>query len=202
MLAEEWLQDTVLDALAELFYFQMAAKSPGVNPSSLFLPTSFLMTARQLIQQTPRYYTLQLEDIRKRLETTHVKEIGFLDWVENHYSGFFLKNLSNLRYGDSQHLQPSHDVLPILNWLFSGLDLTISNSVERAYVEKQGFGSGSGSCAIAAHNFVTRSMDPDLPQWNQALSPSLRNSMLQDLCTYHVIATNSVGVSEAYLSFV
>ena len=57
-LSEEWLQDEVLDGLAELVYFKTAATAvpnnttPNQPPTFLYLPTSILNEARALFSQT------------------------------------------------------------------------------------------------------------------------------------------------------
>lgn len=60
-LDEEWLQDEVLDGLAELAYFKAAATAvssdsdnttPSRAPTFLYLPTSILREARALFSQT------------------------------------------------------------------------------------------------------------------------------------------------------
>ncbi|KAK6974204.1 hypothetical protein R3P38DRAFT_2488984, partial [Favolaschia claudopus] len=41
LLDERWILDDIMKARAEFIYFQRAAMFPGVEPSFIFLPTSF-----------------------------------------------------------------------------------------------------------------------------------------------------------------
>ncbi|KAK6984492.1 hypothetical protein R3P38DRAFT_2575894 [Favolaschia claudopus] len=48
LLDERWILDDIMNARAEFIYFRRAAMFPGVEPSFIFLPTSFVENAREL----------------------------------------------------------------------------------------------------------------------------------------------------------
>ena len=121
-LSEEWLQDEVLDGLAELVYFKAAATAvsesdttqatPGHPPTFLYLPTSILNKAQALFNQTGgREYGPNLEALRQRIQSTAhmwpVTHIGFLDCSMEHYSGYLLTAFQHLQHGDLLHRLPA-----------------------------------------------------------------------------------------------
>jgi hypothetical protein len=196
-LGEEWLQDSVLDGLAEMQYFKTGATSAPLDapPTFLFLPTSFLSEARLLYSQNgTRGYSRELRALRERIQHTAVSHIGFLNYSTYHYSSYVLESSRILEYGDSLHGDPADDILPILRWLLSGLGVDLPTDVRRGIMDHQGVGGGDGSCAIAAHNFVACRMDSTIERWMARSSWKVRDSLLRELCLYHHVALGAVGV--------
>lgn len=196
-LEEEWLQDEVLDGLAELVYFQAGANSVhiGASPSALYLPTAFMNEARILFHEKgTRQYSPELQALRERIQRTNVNQIGFLDYSTNHYSSYMLEAFCVLQHGDSMHRDPASDVVPILQWVFSGLSIGGPISVQPGFIDRQGRGGGDGSCGIAAHNFIACAIDPTVSRWMAPSSREVRNSLLRELCIYNDIASEAAGV--------
>ena len=201
-LEEEWLQDEVLDGLAELLYFKTAATNVplGVPPSFLYFPTSFFTEARHLFHMNngPHRYSPNLEALRQRLQCTTVKHFGFLEYATNHFSGYILQASHVLQHGDSMHRMPAEDVLPILQWLLRGLDISTPTAVEPGVVDRQGQFGGEGSCAIAAHNFLACTVDPTLDRWSALTSRKARDALLCDLCIYNQVSLKTAGVGHPH----
>lgn len=200
-LDEEWLQDEVLDGLAELAYFKAAASSGNTTlsraPTFLYLPTSILREARALFSQTGgQEYGPNIEALRQRIQSTTVTHIGFLDCKMNHYSAYLLTAFRQLQHGDSLHRVPASDVLPILQWILAGLETDSPRpaTIEPGIMDLQGQGGGDGSCAVAAHNFIACAADPTLNRWTSPNSHEVRNQLLGELCVYHEVASKIEGV--------
>ncbi|KAJ7843987.1 hypothetical protein B0H14DRAFT_2358824 [Mycena olivaceomarginata] len=94
LLQEEWVHDDVLNALAELLYFQQAALADTSLPSTLILPTHFLNDARYLFDKSPRLLSANLAALRCRIERTSVDKIFALNCSSNHF--FRVPRMRNL----------------------------------------------------------------------------------------------------------
>ncbi|KAJ7860208.1 hypothetical protein B0H14DRAFT_2350760, partial [Mycena olivaceomarginata] len=92
--------------------------------------------------------------------------------------------VSGLAYRDSMHLNPDANVLSIFQWFLSATGFPVPMSVESVNGEVQG--AGSGSCAIAALNFVETDLNSSIPLWTTSTSPLFRNGALGDLILYHL----------------
>ncbi|KAJ7449755.1 hypothetical protein B0H11DRAFT_1624091, partial [Mycena galericulata] len=101
----------------------------------------------------------------------------------NHCSAYSASDSPRLRHGDSLHLQPDSNILSIFQWFLKGTGFAIPQSVEPSDVSHQG--ASSGSCAIAALNFVETDLDTEIGTWNPSTSPFFRNRALRDLIVYH-----------------
>ena len=197
-LGEEWLEDEVLDGLAEFLYFKTAATSIplGIPPPFLYLPTSFFNDARVLfhVDSGVRKYSPNLEALRQRLWCTSVDSLGFLEYETNHFSGYITKDFHSLQHADSMHRAPAEDLLPVLQWVLSGLSIGVPSVVESATIDRQGGDIGEGSCAIAAHNFLACSVDPTLNRWSAPTSRKVRDDLLRDFCIYNQVSSKTTGV--------
>ena len=80
------------------------------------------------------------------------------------------------------------EVLPVLQWVLSGLniDYCVPGNFIKGELSKQGW--TSGSCGIAAENFVASRADPSIPAWSDALSSVFRNLALRNMLVYHCAA--------------
>ncbi|KAF7342690.1 hypothetical protein MSAN_02026900 [Mycena sanguinolenta] len=186
LLGEAWLHEDVLNALAELLYFTQAASSPLDFPSTLILPTNFLNDAKYLFDQSPRFFSRNLVALQNRLESTSVDIIFAFNCHSDHFSTYTTSGSPQLVYGDSMHLQPDANILAIFQWFLSGSGFPSPTSVQCADVASQG--SGSGSCGIAALNFVETELNADVGHWSTLTTPFFRHRALRDLITYHVTA--------------
>ncbi|KAJ7027816.1 hypothetical protein C8F04DRAFT_1266601 [Mycena alexandri] len=121
LLGEQWAMEDVINARAELIYFRQATKVLMADPSSLFLPTSFINDLRVLYHLPGRPASPDLIQLRARIRSGTVDTIGFVSWAAGHFSGVNLICLPQLEHGDSLHLPIGADIVPLLRWAFLGL---------------------------------------------------------------------------------
>ncbi|KAJ7239683.1 hypothetical protein C8J57DRAFT_1245797 [Mycena rebaudengoi] len=184
LLDEQWVIEDILNARAELTYFRQAAKDLGPVLSFLFLPTFFINTCRKLYALPHRPYSPNLVELRERIRKGDVLTLGFVSYLEDHYSAVHLLVFEGLEYDDSLHLTVAPDLVPILRWAFAGLP----GHPKTGLVGKQSIAAGGGSCGIAATNFIECCADIGAPRWRARQSAQFRDEMLRDLILYHTIA--------------
>lgn len=195
LLNENWLEEDVLNSMAELLYFRTAATtSQGNDPSFIFLPTTFFNDARRLYQESPRQYSSNIRDLRSRLRASSFTSAGFLICENDHFSGYYYRCHVPplLEHGDSMGGAITPEALPIFQWTLSGLDCVPPSSVVSTRVPRQKM--AVGSCGVAAHNFVESHINPGVPQWTDKSSDSFRQVALRDLILFHSIAVDHDGV--------
>lgn len=188
-LDENWLEEDLVNGLLELLYFRLAATSFQSHSPFIFLPTSFFNDAKHLYNQLPRIYSPNLIALRNRLRVATPRAIFAIACVDDHYSAYCSeKNKMCIEHGDSLEFPPVTEVLPIFQWVLSGLniDYYVPGKVIKGELSKQG--STSGSCGIAAENFVASHADPSIPAWSDALSSVFRNLALRNMLVYHCAA--------------
>ncbi|KAF9488057.1 hypothetical protein BDN71DRAFT_1436402 [Pleurotus eryngii] len=194
LLDENWLEEDVLNAIAEITYFREAAWSPVPTriPSILYLPTSFFNDTNQLF--TGHLYSSELLNLWCRLEQTAISAIGFIVWHADHFAVYYTAGAGQLYHGDSLSPPPHMELLEMLKWVFDGLwsEFEAPGEIIQGTVERQGSGNGGGgSCGMAAHNFIESSIDPTVPRWQGQYSANFQMRMLLDPIIYHEIATMS-----------
>ena len=107
LIGETWVEEDVMNAHAELVYFQLAVRSgPGTPPPFIFEPTSFFSNARSLYHHVPRQYSPELLLFRQRLLDTCVTSYGFSVWTNGHYAGYYHTPRGITEHGDSMHQPP------------------------------------------------------------------------------------------------
>ncbi|KAK7016627.1 hypothetical protein R3P38DRAFT_2541933 [Favolaschia claudopus] len=104
------------------------------------------------------HIALKLSPSESAFAGGQVDLIGFVSWMNDHYSAT-CKVLSNpYEFGDWLNRCDAPDLLPILRWAFSGLNRFApplqQQSIQSGLMDVQGTYSGGGSCGIAATNFV------------------------------------------------
>ena len=159
-----------------------------------------------LFHQTPQNYSPEIIALRKRLLLMTVDVISFLECSDNHYSGFILTK-TGFMHGDSLGYLAQNDILPILRWVLSGTNFPALSHVHEAVVLWQDMsGVGSGSCGMAAHNFVvshfvrkTSTSFSQSPRWTSSVSPTFRDQALRELIAFHRIASGLSKVSVTIL---
>ena len=204
MLGESWLEEDVFNSLLEFSYFRKAhyIQSSTDNPLSstdcisdtIILPTSFLTDARTAYEASPAVYTQEILAIRRRIASTSVHVIAMGQVHENHFSAFIYRQGSSvIEYGDSMHNPPPHHILPILQWVFSGVIQHEIKKIRSGVILKQGVGSGAGSCGLAALNFIQLAAEtPEGPQpWTGSKSRLFRDVALECLINFHHLAMQS-----------
>jgi hypothetical protein len=203
LLDEIWLEEDVLNSLAELLYLNHHIRDVDRAHQFIYLPTKFFSDAYRLYHSTPRQFSLELMELRQRVSKTSVTKIGFLTIRDDHYVGYFAKldpstGSLSLEYGNSLHMPPMMDVLNIIRWIFEDIVPNISNTIQRGTISLQGNGNGGdGSCGIAAHNFIERQINSRARAWDGPSSQEFRLRALRDLCTYHCYAALMSNASTA-----
>lgn len=192
LLDENWLEEDVLNSLLELLYFQLAAES--VNPPVIILPTSFFNDAKRLFAQSPRHYSPNMIALRDRLCVATPRALSAVACIGGHFSGYFSYQNGPLEHGDSMGLLAAPKLLPILIWVFAGLETAfiMPHSVHEARVSRQGL--ASGSCGIAALNFIMSNANSKAPNWSNETSPQFWDDALLKLLVYHFAAVDNEGV--------
>ena len=115
---------------------------------------------------------------------------------ENHFSAFIYRQGSSvIEYGDSMHHPPPHHILPILQWVFSGVIQHEIKHIRSGVISKQGVGSGAGSCGLAALNFIQLAAETpkQLQPWTSPEARVFRDVALECLLNFHHLATQSEG---------
>ncbi|KAJ7736708.1 hypothetical protein DFH07DRAFT_697810, partial [Mycena maculata] len=110
----------------------------------------------------------------------------------NHYAGFSHSVSVPLLHGDSMGFPPPLDALPIEQWLFSDLPSTAISlpptEITPGQIGQQRVNAGSGSCFIAAQNFLESIADSTLLRWVQERAMEFWDKALRELILYHLIA--------------
>jgi hypothetical protein len=118
-LDEDWLEEDVLNAMAELLYFRIAAEADDMD--FVYLSTLAFNDARRLYASDKPVYGPNLTAFRHLLSEEPIETITFNVWHNDHYHAFCYNSTDgSLIHGDSQHGSAPGDVLPIINWLLRG----------------------------------------------------------------------------------
>lgn len=190
LLDENWVEEDVLNGMAELLYFRLASASKCSCSDFLFLPTSFFNDARYLYAQQPQVFSQNIAALRDRLCGSDVQTMGFIVWDNNHFAAYFYNKSTQLLHNDSMGREPASDVLNIFSWILTGLsNYPPPHSVQKGALALQS--SGSGSCGIAAHNFVESLVDESVPYWDNVSSLEFRKKALQEMIIYHDAAAQT-----------
>jgi hypothetical protein len=182
LLGEEWVEEDILNGMAELLYFQCAAAPLENEPEFIFLPTSFFNNAQHLYTQEPQLYSIELLELCERLCSTAFHMVSFIVWHDNHYVSYIYKKSLQLFHNDSLGHPPAPNVLFVFSWLLDSLDLPIPTRIQSGTISKQIASVGYGSCGIAAHNLIKADADDD--------------KALRELIIFHLTA-KTCGVSLA-----
>ena len=208
LLGESWLEEDVFNSLLEFSYFRKAhyIQSSTDDPSStncisdtILLPTSFLTdacTAYEASAGEAAEYTQEILAFRRRVASTSVQIIAMSQVHENHFTAFIYRQGSSvIEYGDSMHHPPPHHILPILQWVFSGVIQHKIKNIRNGVISKQGLGSGAGSCGLAALNFIQLATETPkgLKPWTGPDSRLFHDVALEHLLIFHHLAMQSEG---------
>ncbi|KAJ7026265.1 hypothetical protein C8F04DRAFT_1297965 [Mycena alexandri] len=194
LLDENWVTEDILNARAEFTYFRRAVMFPNdMEPSFLFLPTSFFNDCRTLYSLPGRQYSPNLIALRSRIRAGHVQTFGFEVWTADHYCSFFKFTIPEIEHGDSMKSFPPSDVLPILRWVLADLSGFNVGAITAGSIDRQSALAGGGSCGIASTNFI-ESRALGTPRWRANRSAHFRQEMIRDLVLYHLIARKKTTV--------
>ncbi|KIJ97609.1 hypothetical protein K443DRAFT_133774 [Laccaria amethystina LaAM-08-1] len=115
---------------------------------------------------------------------------------ESHFTAFIYRRGSSvIDYGDSMHNSPPLHILPILQWVFSGVVQHEIKHIRSGIISKQGVGNGAGSCGLAALNFIQLAAETPkgLRPWTGSEARLFRDVALECLLSFHHLATRSDG---------
>ncbi|EDR01208.1 uncharacterized protein LACBIDRAFT_312303 [Laccaria bicolor S238N-H82] len=115
---------------------------------------------------------------------------------ENHFTAFIYRQGSSvIEYGDSMHHAPPLHILSILQWVFSGVIQHEIKHIRCGVISKQGVSNGTGSCGLAALNFIqlAAGTPKGLRRWTGSKSRLFRDAALECLLIFHHLATQSDG---------
>jgi hypothetical protein len=188
LLDEVWLEEDVLNAMAELLYFRNCVTSE--DTSFVYLPTLFFNDARRLFNNDPRTYSKNISDLRLCLSVAKATRIALVMWDHDHYSMTFYQHHRLFEHGDSMLRPAPEGTLDVFHWLMAGLDYLLPQSLGTGDVGLQLLG-GPGSCGVVAHNYVESRTDQSVPQWEAAASARFQIGALWDLIIYHLSGLNS-----------
>ncbi|KDQ56235.1 hypothetical protein JAAARDRAFT_96868, partial [Jaapia argillacea MUCL 33604] len=133
--------------------------------------------------QHPRVYSPNIEGLRDRLRRTNVHTVALVLCDLNHFTAYYYSHTHGLEYGDSLGSPPNSTVVAVLQWILSGLDYPIPSMATKGWIATQG--PRSGSCGIAALNFIESKVDVTISKWNDSRSRAERDRALCDLVLYH-----------------
>ena len=184
LLDEDWLEEDVLNAMAEHLYFRIAAEADDMD--FVYLPTLAFNDDRHLYTSDKHVYGPNLAAFRRLLSEEPIETIAFNVWHSDHYHTFYYNSTEgSLIHSDSQHGLGPDDVLPILNWLLHGTSYPYPRQIDEGKIQLQGIGGGFGSCAVAAHKFIECQADDRVLQWDPTYSEGFQDKALIDLIMYH-----------------
>lgn len=193
LLDEAWLEEDAMDAIAEIAYFRIGAQTMAdlraMEPSFLYLPTSFFTDACFLYSNSTlgRRYSGNLMALRERLVNTDIRWVSWVVCDGQHYISYVYDvQQGTLEYGDSSHGPPDNEVLEVWRWILDGTGHPKPNQLDAGTIERQMSRAGSGSCGVAAHNFIVSKVDRSLPLWQPEHSQQHRDGHLRDILMTNV----------------
>ncbi|KAF7293813.1 hypothetical protein HMN09_01177100 [Mycena chlorophos] len=190
---EDWLTDDVVNLRLEQMYYMCAAETPGEDPAALLLPVQFFVDARTQHTADDSQYPAEITALRRRLASGSVESLGFISWTDSHYSATCKSLEESFNFGDSLHRDPPSDMLPILRWVFAGLEYFAprpgQTRIIAGTIDRQSSKHGHGSCGPAALNYIEMSLGlQGSKRWKANKATAFRNSLLQHLLVYHLVA--------------
>ncbi|KAF7293814.1 hypothetical protein HMN09_01177200 [Mycena chlorophos] len=190
---EDWLTDDVVNLRLEQMYYMCAAETPGEDPAALLLPVQFFVDARTQHTAGDSQYPAEITALRRRLASGSVESLGFISWTDSHYSATCKSLEESFNFGDSLHRDPPSDMLPILRWVFAGLEYFAprpgQTRIATGTIDRQSSKHGHGSCGPAALNYIEMSLGlQGSKRWKANKATAFRNSLLQHLLVYHLVA--------------
>lgn len=207
LLDEDWVDEEVFNALAELAYFRQYQEglAAGLNRHLLFLPTYFLAHVKRalLMPESSPSATSNIVNLRKRLTNTHTSKsidaIATFRLDGMHYTTYVYPiGSAALVHADSLHRPPVPEVIDILNAFLEPLGWSEIRSTLAGGIERQGSGAGSagsGSCGVAALNFAQIWGNKQCKPWTAAQAREFREVALADLVLYHYFASRTPGAA-------
>ncbi|KAJ7430320.1 hypothetical protein B0H11DRAFT_1715707, partial [Mycena galericulata] len=137
--------------------------------------------------QSPRLLSPNLFALRSRLRSTRVQKIFALHCASHHYSTYREASSPALVQRDSMDNEPDENILAIFQWILAGTGRDIPLEVCAEETARQS--AGSGSCGIAALNFIESEIDEEVAQWTDSTSHLFRRRGIRDLVVFHITAS-------------
>lgn len=199
LIDEVWVDEDVLNVLLELEYFERHAdavqtgnRSLELPPCHLLLPTDFLgdVTA---FQHYAEYQACRR--LRARLDSTPIFSVNCAQFDGNHFTALtYNVGSGKFEYGDSLHQSFNPELVPRVRLAISTQQVPLPTAVTYGQINRQGeLHGGAGSCAIAALNFMQRSVKYGTEMWSGPQAARFRDVALIRLIRYVVIAREHAG---------
>ncbi|KAJ3568104.1 hypothetical protein NP233_g5933 [Leucocoprinus birnbaumii] len=192
---EEWLEEDIANAYLELIYFTDAASKTRstkqeYHPSSIILPTLFLSNIQHDLwdggNPVPGSACVNLRSIINSPTRT---KLAALICTNNHFTAYRSIDFVSIEFGDSLGGKSQPHINAALEWSASTSRVSFMKPICGG-VNIQG--PRSGSCGIAALNFIHCGIDPQVEPWSPQNSSQMRREFLFKLIFYHSCATSSL----------
>ncbi|KAG2006002.1 hypothetical protein CC2G_002361 [Coprinopsis cinerea AmutBmut pab1-1] len=196
LVGEEWLEEDIVNALCEFSYFK---SHPFITNSScpphIILPTLFANEAATLFSSTVSTFNKDslpfkstMIGLQRRLKAYPFSNIHLITCDNKHYSvQTYCPATGILQHCDSLGRSPPPFALPMFRALLSGNpDVPLPEHIAQVPVPMQS--RASGSCGIAAFNFLQAQLAPDTLPWTDSSSEHHRMVALRDLALFHLVS--------------
>ncbi|PPR02896.1 hypothetical protein CVT24_002280, partial [Panaeolus cyanescens] len=202
LLDEIWVEEDIVNGLAEILYLRAfcAGSSPrddfdidhslsdlsgNYQSNVLVLPTSFFTGASHQYFEGNGQYTRELIQIRQRLQDSlHIEAIAIIITDHSHYTTLICEKDGTMCYGDSLGGNITEPNLDIIRWALKDV-WKFMGPVRRGEITRQSStGLGSGSCALAALNFIERRIFIDADMWTNETASLSRDVGLCSMIAY------------------
>ncbi|KIJ28026.1 hypothetical protein M422DRAFT_270715 [Sphaerobolus stellatus SS14] len=154
LVREHWLYEDVINAALEILYWRTISKDPFRQARYLNLPTHVWQEAVLLYDQPGRPYSPNLLDLRQRIAALG----SCLQAITLTY-----RQTEEIAFRDSLGHDLDASVIPIVNWLFEGLQLPFvkTSVVDEGPLQPM----GSGSYGIVCINTMERMINLSCSGW-------------------------------------
>ncbi|KAH6874625.1 hypothetical protein BKA70DRAFT_1480019 [Coprinopsis sp. MPI-PUGE-AT-0042] len=207
LLRENWVDEEIFNALAEIAYLRQFIPSSSLKPRRrlLFLPTYFLSHIEQAFSGVPHLSTSNITNLRQRISgksagSSPVDGAVIFKLDGRHYTTYIYPfSSATLIHADSLHHLPAQGVRSLVNHFIRLCFHEQVSGFTTGEIARQGQAGGEGSCGITALNFAQVWGNSDTPVWVPSHSRNFRMSALRDLILYHYLASNVPGAPEQCL---
>ncbi|KAE9409027.1 hypothetical protein BT96DRAFT_985351 [Gymnopus androsaceus JB14] len=190
LLDENYVDEEVINSLAELLYLRQAANAFG-EPTFLFLPTFFF---NNVTHHEGDICGPNVQAFRDRLNALPytIRGFAFLACLNRHYTGYFYDRTC-LMFADTLSNGAAgiaHIALKATQQLIEGINLPQTAAIVEGGVSLQG--PGSGSCGIGALAWIEKQVNSSTPAWTNETSGAHRDRALSDLLLYNMVSESTL----------
>jgi hypothetical protein len=187
---EEFLWDSVVNAGLEYLYALARLSFGTTSPPYVILSTFLLDEVLQTFRANHEYGE-RLDALRDRISQPTVLGVAFIVTAEAHYTPYmYNKTDGSLITCDSAGKEPDEEMIGALSWLLKGLHLRLPSRIYSVTGPLQG--PDSGSCGIAALNYLECRMFPKAELWDgDGSSPRFRNRLIEIILRWHKLSSGT-----------